>query len=933
MPLPVATYRIQLTPDFGFREAARITGYLADLGISHLYVSPIFKARSGSRHGYDGVDPHRLNLELGSPRDFEALTGEVRAHGLGWLQDIVPNHMAFDSENEMLMDVLENGRCSQYADFFDIDWDHPDPALHGRLSAPFLGESYGSCLGNGDIKIINDAQGFSVSFYDWKLPLGIESYSELLEAAADRVAQDVGAAHPARRNLVDMAASLAKLQTVDNPDRRRELLETVKTVLRRLRRTEATVAACLDRVLAAVNGDPHDWHSFDKLDRLLSRQVFCLRYWKTATQEINYRRFFGLNELIALRQEHPEVFDRTHDRIVELVRDGVFSGLRIDHIDGLADPAAYLNRLRSRVGEADILVEKILAFDEQLPAGWPVQGTTGYDFGVRLNGLFVRRANADKFTGIYQRFSGQRASWEQHVRDGKRRVLATQMGGERDNLAADLKIIAVSTRAGRDMTTQRLKAALTELAVCFPVYRSYIDRTGTGESDRRYIRAAVEAAVLNRPGLQPELTFLRDLLLGDLQAGLRIEDGENRIPAAITRFQQLTAPLTAKGLEDTALYNFNRLVSLNEVGGDPDGFGTTLEDFHAFVRRRSRSWPRAMNSTSTHDSKRGEDVRARINVLSELPDEWEYHLELWHDLNRERKDTYQGRPVPDGNVEYLLYQTLIGAWPFGAADTAHFIPRISDYVVKAVREAKRHSSWLAPDSAYENRLTTFVEQILDPERPNRFLETFYPFAQKVMHYGVFNTLSQTLIKITAPGVPDFYQGTEPADLNLVDPDNRRPVDFERRRRRLADILGGASDPLNLVARLLAGKTDGGLKMFVIARALQVRKEHPLLYLDGDYLPLEITGRHHRHAAAFARKLDRLWSVTIVPRFLTELTLENQDPIGPEIWRDTAVRLPGGAPESWYNRFTTESLTGRESLPLAAALQHFPVAVLLGEANP
>jgi (1->4)-alpha-D-glucan 1-alpha-D-glucosylmutase len=938
MDIPIATYRIQLTPDFGFREAARIVGYLADLGISHLYVSPIFKARPGSRHGYDGVDAHRLNPELGAPGEFESLTAEVRRHGLGWIQDIVPNHMAFDPDNTLLMDILENGFHSKYAGFFDIDWDHPDPVLNGRLPAPFLGDPYAHCLEHGDIKIIYDIQGFKVAFYDWTLPLRFNTYAELLQATADRVADAAGETLSARRNLADMVATVSNLAKAGSRERRYERVETVKTVLRRLRQTEPAVAECLDRVLAHLNGRKGDPQSYAGLDRLLSRQVFRLRHWETANQEINYRRFFGLNELIALRQEDADVFDHTHALVFKMIRDGVFSGLRIDHVDGLADPAGYLKRLRSRVGETDLLVEKILASGERLPASWPVQGTTGYEFGAQLNAIFVRRENADTFTGIYHRFSGRRESWERRVRNGKRRVLSAQLGGELDNLTAVFKRIAVATPLGRDITTRRLKAALTELAVSFPVYRTYIDADGAGEADRRYIQTAVETAVLQRPRLRPELAFLRDLLLDRLPAaqdpGESGEKWRERHAAAITGFQQLTAPLTAKGLEDTALYNYNRLTSLNEVGGDPDRFGCALDTFHEFVRDRRRLWPRSMNSTSTHDSKRGEDVRARINVLSELPEEWEYHLQLWRGLNREKRSAYGDRAAPDANEEYLLYQTLIGTWPVDPADTAFFTVRLQEYVVKAAREAKAHTSWLTPDTEYEALLTAFVARILDPAPQNRFLEAFYPFAQKVMHYGVFNSLAQTLIKITAPGVPDFYQGAELADLNLVDPDNRRPVDFEQRRRLLSELgNGGDSDGVRSAQRLLADKRDGRLKLFVIARTLQARQRHPDLFLNGKYLPLATTGRHRRHVAAFARKMDRFWSVSVVPRFLTDIVLENQDPLGPGVWADTAVGFPEDAPESWENACTKERLTGRGSLDVGTVLQHFPVACLMGETTP
>jgi len=933
MQIPTATYRVQFNPSFGFKDVAEIVNYLANLGVSHLYASPIFKARRNSSHGYDGADPNQLNPQLGTSAEFETLIDVLQGHGMGWLQDIAPNHMAFDYDNRMLMDVLENGPHSAFYRFFDIEWHHPDQGLRMRLLAPFLGSRYAECLIAGEIQLRYGETGFTVEYYDRKLPLRIESYLNILGYGIEKVKITLGENQPDYICLIDILDNLESLSLPVEAGSRTDQIRLIKESLWNIYCTNDVIKQFIDRNTRLFNGQRGEVASFGLLDTILSRQHFRLCYWQVACDEINYRRFFDINELIALCQEKEEVFDGTHLLLSRFVEDGIVAGIRIDHIDGLADPAGYLNRLRRRFKDLYILVEKILDPAEKLPGFWPIQGTTGYEFTTMLNALFVRLKNKERFTTVYTRFSGREESFESVVYSGKRRILETQMSGELDNLAFNVKKVSSGTPAGRDFTLKRLRASLTELLVRFPVYRTYIANGKPRDSDRQYIRAAVESSVLRRPDLKPELLFLKRLLLGELGGGT--EDEENEITTlqhlVATRFQQLTAPLMAKGFEDTSLYVYNCLLSLNEVGGDPRQFGCEPSDFHAFVQQRANHWPHAMNNTATHDSKRGEDVRARLNVLSEIPAEWAANLEQWQALNRPLKARLDGREVPDKNEEYFLYQTLVGAFPLGDYDLADFIDRLGKYMVKAVREAKIHTSWLSPNEAHEAALTAFVERILAPSGENSFLDTILPFCKKIARYGIYNSLSQTMIKITAPGVPDIYQGTELMDLNLVDPDNRRAVDFVNRLKYLQKIKTGARIEIrSLIDELMADRFDGRLKLYVMAAALKTRNAYSRLYRDGSYVALQTTGRFHNHVVAFARHDGYNWSISTVPRLLTDLVGEDEDPMGSAVWQDTAIELPAGTPVRWHNALTDEVLTAKNTLALGDLLALFPAALLIGE---
>ncbi|MFY9704601.1 MAG: malto-oligosyltrehalose synthase [Desulfobacterales bacterium] len=933
MQIPIATYRLQFQPEFGFADAADIVAYLSELGISHIYASPIFRARKGSLHGYDCVDFNAFNAELGSPEDWQTLVDRLRTHTMGWLQDIVPNHMAFHADNRMLADVLENGTSSGFHDYFDICWNHPSKDLQGRVMAPFLGQRYGECLEKGEIRIVYDRDGFAATYGDLKFPLQIETYLNILDQPTAWIKTELGEEDPAYNRWIDALDDLESLVLHVDSGVRQDHSRAIKQTLWDLFCGNTVIRRLLSETLRRFNGEPGNIHSYKRLDGLLSQQRFRLCYWQVANEEINYRRFFDINELIALRQENREVFEYTHRLLGKLASEKSVSGVRIDHVDGLADPEEYLQRLRRCLGEdAYILVEKILAPEEPLPLGWPVQGTTGYDFAHWLNALFVYRENETRFTEIYTGFSGRTEPFEDVVYSAKKWVLASRMAGDLDNLARRIKKISALKCFADNLTLNRLKSALSEVLARFHIYRTYLGKENGRPEDRAVVEAAISRAVLEYPHLHIETEFLRNLLLENVPFEEAVDDVEifKQCGWAVRAFQQLSAALMAKGFEDTAFYRYNRLVSLNEVGSAPDRFGCSVEQFHAAITRRAEDWPHAMNSTATHDSKRGEDVRARLNVLSEIPTEWKTRLEAWHTFTRGHRMRKGSKTVPDKNTEYLLYQTLIGAWPQDRPVTHRFVDRVKAYMIKAAREAGEHTSWLEPEEEYETALAGFVESILDPSPQNEFMPAFVPFCKKIAFFGLFNLLSQCLLKIAAPGVPDFYQGTELPQLALVDPDNRRPVAYDERRRLLKAIGRVSSDPLAQVAGLLENRDDGRVKLFVIARALATRRQLKDVFHSGRYLPLEASGPFRRHIVAFAREAGGQWCVAVVPRFLTALVGEDQDPLGKNVWRDTAVMLPPEAPRSWRNIFTSQSIQGAMGIAVGDALQHFPVALLLGE---
>ncbi len=941
--VPLASYRIQFSPSFNFQAAQEIVPYLVELGISDIYASPIFQARSGSDHGYDVVDPGQINQELGGVEAFEALEQHLQEHNIGWIQDIVPNHMAYNWHNLFLRDVLESGKDSDYYDFFDVNWQHSYLNIRDRILAPFLGEFYNVCLESGKIQLQYDQDGFTINYYEHRYPLRIDSYVTVFTHNLPKLKRKLKKKDPNYVRLLAILYSLKSIPSKVDLLERRDQIDFVKDMLWELYNNSEEITSFIDDTVETFNGEPGDPSSFDLLDDLLSEQFFNLSFWKVGADEINYRRFFTVNDLISLRIQDKEVFQKTHALILKMIDQQRFTGLRIDHIDGLHNPTEYLQRLRDKSDQVYIVAEKILEFEETLPTNWPIQGTTGYDFLIRTNSLFCQTSNEEAFTQIYGHFTGLWYSFEEIAHDKKRLIINRTLTGDVDNLAYLLKQIGSRHRYANDFTLYSLRRAIIEVLVFFPVYRVYVHNDeDLDEIGRKYVLEAIRQAKENQKNLlreltyiENELTFIEKLLLLQYEDYLSKEEREQWVDF-VRRTQQLTGPLMAKGIEDTSFYVYNRLLSLNEVGGDPGRFGITIEEFHQFNQTRAQQWPHSMNTLASHDTKRGEDTRARINVLSEMPQGWRDKLHTWHKINLQykQKAPFGGSgEYPDGNDEYFLYQTLIGSFPFFSGDHPEFhqryyiefIERVTAYIRKAVREAKVHTDWLNNNIPYEEAAISFAEQILTPSDHNTFLPDFLEFQKQIQHYGIFNSLSQTLIKLTAPGLPDLYRGNEFWDLSMVDPDNRRPVDFAALRTSLKFMQD--RDPLKLISELLSSRIDGRIKQYITHRALKIRKERLELFQQGQYLSLESKGTYPDHVVAFARQTEEDMAITIVPRLLTHLVGVNEEPLGPEVWQETQIMLPRGK-RAWINVLTGEEIETNGKLAIGDALAHFPVALLV-----
>lgn len=929
MQIPLATYRIQFHAGFNFEAAQAIVDYLAELGISDLYASPIFTARNGSTHGYDSVNPKQINPELGGETGFEALVTELKQHQIGWLQDIVPNHMAFDSQNYMLVDVLENGPDSRYHDFFDIDWNHPYGGIKGRLLAPFLGKFYGDCLESGELQLKYGETGLSINYYSLQFPLRVESYSHVLMYDLARLREKLGRDHP---DFVKLLGALYMLKYIPSGEEGRERYDQIlfiKRMLWELWNDSSAVKQFIEENIQMFNGEPGNPESFNLLDNILSEQFFRLSYWKVGNEELNYRRFFTVNDLISLRVEDQKVFDEIHEYTLQLIKEGKITGLRIDHIDGLYDPAKYISRIREYIPNAYLVVEKILESHEELPLTWSIQGTTGYDFMNKVNGLFCQQSNQLNFSAVYYQFIGNSVSCEKLIEENKQLIIGKHLAGDIDNLAHLLKQISDRHRYASDFTMYGLKRALVEILTLFPVYRTYISQEGARKPDQEIIKQVLEEAKENIPNFINELSFIEKFLSLEFDDRLT-EDDKDQWLHFIMRLQQFTGPLMAKGVEDTVMYVYNRLLSLNEVGSQPIEFGISTDDFHTFNQNRCTQWPHAMNATATHDTKRGEDARARLNVLSELPEEWDNHLRNWHAINAPLKETVDGMDLPDRNAEYFLYQTLLGAFPFDIEDYPNFVDRVKEYIIKASREAKVYTSWQRSNMEYEQAFIQFVERALKHSEDNLFLQEFRPFQRKIQHFGILNSLSQTLLKATSPGVPDFYQGSELWDLSLVDPDNRRPVDYEKRSLYLEEIKTRADkELLQLIGDLLKSPEDGRIKLFLIYQALKARRAHPELFQRGGYQKLTVVGSLKPHIVAFTRDLGDTQVMVIVPRFLTSLVKEGEYPLGEQVWHETRILQAPGSSVVWQDMISGQEIQGEDTLWIKDILNQFPVALLMG----
>lgn len=969
---PISTYRLQFNAGFRFENARRLIGYLHALGVSHVYSSPILKARAGSMHGYDITDHNQLNPEVGSYEELKDLVRELKNYGMGQVLDFVPNHMGIGpGTNPWWNDVLTNGRASDYADFFDLDWDPLKPELHNKLLLPVLGDQYGAELEAGHIKLLADDEGFHITYYDKLLPLDPQTIPMVFEPLASELPQELRNLLAGLRNLPSHSATDG-----DAVRQRRRSIPSLLQAWKELLAKSPEARQLIEKAVKLINGRPEEPRSFDALHRLLEAQVYRLAHWRVSGEEINYRRFFDVNDLIGLCMENPRVFAATHQLLRYLLADDMIHGLRIDHCDGLLNPRQYMIRLQMLYAasqcagptphapvaengiEEDIqqvfgqhdwmtrgaplytVVEKILEPGEELPREWPVDGTSGYDFTTLVNGLFIERRNERAFTNLYHRFTGTSYDVDALIYNSKKLIMHASLASEVNVLAHLLDTISLSDRYARDYTRKTLRDVIRETIACFPVYRTYIDERGQmTERDIAYINEAISKAKRRNPDKAPaSFDFLRDILL------LRRKESEDhdiyRKKLYFTlKFQQLTGPVMAKGLEDTACYVYNRFISVNEVGGSPKQFGVSVDEFHSGNAKRAESWRYSMLATSTHDTKRSEDVRARLNVLSEIPKLWGSQVFKWRKTNRTRKRLLaEGRPVPDLNEEYLLYQTLAGSWPFAFSseqERESYIDRIKQYMTKAVHEAKVNLSWINDDPAYVEALQLFIAKILSAgtrSRPNTFLEQIQAFLPAIFFFGAINSLAQRLLMITSPGNPDIYQGTELWDFSLVDPDNRRPVDYDLRQRLLTELdrrtEGG--NLRELCAELLSNYQDGRIKMWTTMQALRLRRDRRDLFHLGSYRPLHGIGAKQQHVAAFAREHNDQVAIVAVPRFSYTLCAGAVRPPLGGLWQNTELPVPQRTAEFLENVFTGEKVrvSANRTLLCDELFAHFPVALLI-----
>jgi (1->4)-alpha-D-glucan 1-alpha-D-glucosylmutase len=921
-----------------------LVSYLFDLGISDLYASPIFQARRGSLHGYSVTNPMEINPELGSRASFDALARRLKSRDMGLIIDVVPNHMALSHENPWWMDVLENGPSSPYAVFFDIEWHPPDRVLEGRVLLPILGKHYNEALENGELTLAFEKGGFFIKYFEHKFSLDPKSYREILSLRLTDLEKELGESNPAvigLKGLVTMTDHLPARSHISRKKikERQKDKEIIRGNLRLLYQGSPELREYIDENLRILNGEKGDPASFDLLDKLLLEQPYRLAFWQVALEMINYRRFFSINDLIGIRIEDPHVFEAfKHGLLFGLIEEGKVSGIRVDHIDGLYDPEEYLLRLQRLTPDAKqtgenklyVVVEKIFGQDESLPPGWHVSGSTGYDYLNMVNGLFVDEQGYRRLQLVFAALTSTEFQAADIVYEKKKLVMETLFGGEIENLVSSLSLLASHDRQARDLPGSDLVKALVEVTACLPFYRTYIRSYTVSKQDRACLERTMQEVTRRNPFLNPRAVgFMHRLLLMDFQPYLTGEQKDERLDF-VMRWQQFSVPIMAKGLEDTALYVYNPLISLNEVGSNLQP--TTVEAFHRFNRARQRSMPFSMNATSTHDTKRSEDVRARINTLSEIVDEWEDLLQRWKALNDAKKISVNGKTTPDPNEEMFLYQTLIGAWPLRPEELPALRERLISYMVKALREAMVHSRWITPDDEYEKGLVTFTKTILDDAGENEFLKNFLTVQSRLAYHGALNSLSQLLLKITSPGVPDFYQGTELWDFSLVDPDNRRPVDFTKRARLLKELKRHQSKSADtLVHDLLVHWEDGRIKLYVTYKALNFRREHSELFLEGEYIPLSSSGTKQDHVIAFLRRYGDKWALVAVPRLTAKISPTGA-PIGEQVWGKSLLAIPPEAPLSWTNIFTRQRL----EIPPAPAPRHlflsrvfsdFPIALL------
>lgn len=865
-----STYRIQFNHLFPFKELEKYVEYLAILGVDTVYASPIFKSTPGSKHGYDVVNPSTIDPELGGLKDFEELLNVLRNEKIHWLQDVVPNHMAFNGHNVWLWDVLEKGQDSEYARIFDIDWDHPD--FNGRIMVPFLGKSFDEVVHDYDLQLIYENGNFHFKYYDDRYPINVQGFLSICRINKEE-----------RPEIIDKL--LNKKNQKENAVHLWKILppwDYIKEEIEGLYKTSVSVKNWIDDLITHINANP------DRLKGIHDLQFYQLCHWKLTEKKINYRRFFTVNSLICLRMEDPGVYDFYHDYLKELLKKYNILGLRVDHVDGLRDPGGYLNHLRMMTDlDIYLCVEKILELEEEIPAGWKIQGATGYEFLAWVNNLLTNEDDYPVLAGFYPELTGIKQELSEIIHEKKKLILMERMHGELDNLCRmffsldQVKAIRLPI-----LDRKKMGKALAEFLIGFPVYRLYVTSIPPDEENAVIIKQVIADAISSDHSLEKELNFLGDLLLD--------KNGENhrdldQLFQFFSRCMQFTGPLMAKGVEDTTMYYFNRFIAHNEVGDHPGSKGVSIKRFHETMRKRQRRWPLAMNSTSTHDTKRGEDVRARLNVLSDLTPEWTTRIISWVEMNAGYKQKINGIMVPTVNEEYLIYQTLTGIWPMDSSVDDDFKDRLIKYFTKAMREAKTHSAWNEPEESHEKAVFDFLFNILNSE--SLFYQSFVKFQDKTRQYGYVNSLVQLVLKITCPGIPDLYQGTELWDLTLVDPDNRRPVDYDIRKTRLKQLIKrGNEDRIKLWKKISVKPYSGDLKLWLTHLLLRERKLNPGLFSGGEYIPFEIKGKFRNHAISFGRKFDTKWILVVLPLHLA--TIQDYFILGKESidWQDTTVCL-------------------------------------------
>lgn len=910
--IPIATYRLQFNHHFTFKQALEFVSYFQELGISDFYASPIMKAMPGSVHGYDGLDPNQLNPEIGNEEDFGLLIKGLKECGMGFILDIVVNHMSIASaSNKWWQDVLENGPSSLYADYFNVVWDPPKLELKNKVLLAVLDQQYGKVIENQELKLVYEAGAFFIEYKTRRFPVNPLTGPTILKPVVEHLLPKLGEEDANLLELQSIVTALDHLPTMVEADlekckeRAREK-EIIKKRLATLVEEAPLIGETIQNVMTSLNGQKGEAHSFDRLEQLLNEQAYRLSFWRVTNDEINYRRFFDVNDLINMRVENEEVFEAMHELVLKYVKQGWVTGLRIDHVDGLFDPEQYFSRLQEacvlglegrneQIGrDFYIIVEKILKGNEKLHPQWLVFGTTGYDYLTFLNGVFIVSENRTMITQIYEHFINHHYEMTDVMYACKKLILFVSMSSELHILAKQLEKISEQHRWSRDFTLETLRFALREIIACFPVYRTYIrlEDSKVHEEDQQYIIDATQNAKRLNPVTDPSVfEFIENVLLLEDPPGLTEEQVFYRRDF-VMRFQQLTGPVTAKGEEDTAFYRYYPLASLNEVGMDCKIFGTDLHVFHQLNQERLETWPHTLLATSTHDTKRSEDVRARINVLSENPGAWKKALYQWSEVNRARKVLFDNREIPNRNEEFLLYQTLIGTWPLYPMDAtarAQYIDRIEKYMLKAIKEAKIHTSWINSNDAYEKGIQDFIHRILDLDPDNHFLKEFEAFIPSIIKAGIFNSLSQTLLKMTTPGVPDFYQGSELWEFHLVDPDNRRPVDYSNRQHLLNMLKQKAQEDRGaLITHLMETPEDGRIKLYLTSQVLNFRLQNPSLFQEGNYQPIEVKGEKAKHVVPFSRTKNQKQIIVAVGRFYTQLSdSEFVLPIG-KVWENTVL---------------------------------------------